>query len=229
MVGEGTTVSLHSLTFEKFIITLRETWCEPVVLHRPFVMYDDRGLLTTIWVLESTGHNTQDHKSLLLFKMLFKIFRRNLIPHKVNNKGSCMPLACSHSETIPLNSSSSPQPMVKPHFRGNCDFWWGCIISSSLGLSSLFLFCIPSWRSERKFARVSKTQSSCRIPAPCQEFSRGGESTKVGGGGIMEVGGRTKATATMDNRNDGSILKFWDNGWRCPWSSSSFSLEHHKG
>ena len=42
MVGEGTTVGLHSLTCEKFIITLRETWCEPVFLHRPFVMYDDR-------------------------------------------------------------------------------------------------------------------------------------------------------------------------------------------
>jgi hypothetical protein len=142
------------------------------------------------------------------FEMLFEIFRRNPVPLKVNDKGPCMPLTRSRCEAVPLDSSFGLQSVVKPHFRGNCDVWWG-----SIDLGSLF--CEPPRRSSGKLTGVSETQSSLGILTPRQEFPGGGESTEV--------------AVAVDNRDDRSVLKLWDNDRRCVWGSPRSSLEHHRG
>jgi len=45
------------------------------------------------------------------------------------------------------------------------------------------------------------------------------------------VGGveKTRVAVAMDNRDDRSVLEFWDNGWRHLWGSPSFTLEDHRG
>ena len=144
-------------------------------------------------------------------EMLFEIFQRNFISRKVDDEGCCTPSTRSCGETVPLDPSFGRQSMVKPHFRGNRHILW---VFKHWGSNPLFPLRIPSQRPSRKLARVPKTQSPFRTPAPCQELPRGGESTKV--------------AVTADNGDDRFILKLRDEDREHLRGSTVFSLEHHR-
>jgi len=148
------------------------------------------------------------------FKILFEIFRRNLIPCEVNDEGTRMPTARSCRKTVPLDLSFSLQSVVKPDFRWSRDVWWGPI-TQLLSPKSSCLFGVPSRGPGGELARISKAQSSLGVLAPCQEFSGGGESTEV--------------VVAKDDRDDRSILKFWDDGWKDLRGGLDLSLEDHRG
>ena len=150
----------------------------------------------------------------LHFKMLFEIFRRNLVSRKVNDEGTCMPPARSGRETVPFDLSFSLQPVIKPHFRGSRDIWWEPV-TQSLSPKSTFLFREPSGRPCRKLARISETQSAPGVLSPRKEFPGGSESAEV--------------VVAKDHRNDRSVLKLWDDDWEHLWGGVGFSLEHHGG
>ena len=101
----------------------------------------------------------------LRVEMLFEIFWRNVVPCKVDDEGSRMPPTCCRCETVPLDSPLCLQPVIKPHFRGNRDVWWKPV-ANGLGSNSSCLFCEPSGRPNRKFARISETQRSLAVLAP---------------------------------------------------------------
>jgi len=142
--------------------------------------------------------------------MLFEILRRNLIPCGVGDGGCHILSTRGCSNTI-------SRLFLRPPVHGQTLLPWGpshLVGSRTLGPNPLFLPQIPSRRPGRKFVRVSKTQSSLRIPAPRQESPRG-ESTKV--------------VVAANNGCDESILKLRDDRRKHLRGGIGISFEHHGG